>query len=207
MKKKTYFLICCILAIFNACEWLGDAPSNKDEFESKFEYEFNKDVKYYDEDLSSYISLVNDTTMLILPNMPDEYIPKTGDVILCPSTDSTPRGFLRRVVSIEEDANGMTISTEPATVADAFYHLKFEQRYDYAECVKEFRDSLGNEIPFEILEGSVSEQMYSVTIDSLDNITTKAKGDLDLGQKTIKLDISNRFFQGSAFMESEITLT
>lgn len=204
MKRNSYFLLCCVLAIFTACEWIEDIASNKDEFESKFEYEFNKDVKYYDEDLSSYISLVNDTTMLILPNMPDEYIPKTGDVILCPSTDSTPRGFLRRVVSIEEDANGMTISTEPATVADAFYHLKFEQRYDYAECVKEFRDSLGNEIPFEILEGSVLEQLDSVTIDSLDNITTKAKGDLDLGQKTIKLDISNRFFQGSAFIESEI---
>ena len=204
MKNRFIVLAFALLAIFSGCEGLGDNSMTEEEFDAIFDYEFNEDVRYYDESFSSYISLVNDTTMFIRSDMPEEHIPHAGEVILCPSTESTPHGFLRRVVSMEERDGGMTVNTEPATIADAFYTLQFEQKYNYAECVKEFRDSLGNEIPFEIIEGSVLEQLDSVKRDSVDKVMTKVDGDLDLGSKSIKLDISNRFFQGSTFVESEI---
>ena len=204
MKNRFIVLAFALIAIFSGCEGLGDNSMTEEEFDAIFDYEFNEDVRYYDESFSSYISLVNDTTMFIRSDMPEEHIPHAGEVILCPSTESTPHGFLRRVVSMEERDGGMTVNTEPATIADAFYTLQFEQKYNYAECVKEFRDSLGNEIPFEIIEGSVLEQLDSVKRDSVDKVMTKVDGDLDLGSKSIKLDISNRFFQGSTFVESEI---
>ena len=172
------------------CEGLDDNLATED-FEEVFEYEFNEDVKYYDESLSSYVSLVNDTTMFIRSNMPDEHCPQTGDVILCPRTASTPHGFLRRVIAIEDGNDGYVVRTVPATIADAFYTLKFEQNFDYAECVKEFRDSLGNKIPFEI-------------VTDADSTLTKVAGDGSLGRKTIKLDIGNRFFKGNAYIESDI---
>lgn len=85
----------------------------------------------------------------------------------------------------------MTVSTESATIADAFKTLRYEQRFDYAECVKEFRDSLGNKIPFEI-------------VTDVDSTQTKVAGETELGEKVIKLDIGNRFFKGHAYIKSDI---
>ena len=180
-----------LLVIFSGCEDMKDESISKEEFESAFEYEFNENVKYYDEDLTEYVSLINDTTMLIKSGMPARYIPETGDVILCTSTTNTPRGFLRRVKSINSGTAGMTINTEAATITDAFKTLRFEQNFDYAECVKEFRDSLGNKIPFEIITDTDSTQ-------------TKVAGEAELGEKVIKLDVGNRFFKGHAYIKSDI---
>lgn len=190
--KKILFGLLPLLVIFAGCEGLGDeSVSKEEEIESGFEYEFNENVKYYDEDLTRFVSLVNDTTMFILSAMPAEHVPETGDVILCTSTANTPHGFLRRVVSIDSGTAGMTINTESATITDAFKTLRFEQNFNYANCVKEFRDSLGNKIPFEI-------------VTEVDSTQTKVAGEAELGEKVIKLDIGNRFFKGHAYIKSDI---
>lgn len=189
--KKILFGLLPLLVIFAGCEGLEDESVSKEEIESAFEYEFYENVKYYDEDLTRFVSLVNDTTMFILSAMPAEHVPETGDVILCTSTASTPHGFLRRVVSIDSGTAGMTVNTESATITDAFKTLRFEQNFDYADCVKEFRDSLGNKIPFEIITDTDSTQ-------------TKVAGEAELGEKVIKLDIGNRFFKGHAYIKSDI---
>lgn len=189
--KKIVFGLLPLLVIFAGCEGLEDESVSKEEIESAFEYEFYENVKYYDEDLTSFVSLVNDTTMFILSAMPAEHVPETGDVILCTSTASTPHGFLRRVVSIDSGTAGMTVNTESATITDAFKTLRFEQNFDYADCVKEFRDSLGNKIPFEI-------------VTDVDSTQTKVAGEAESGHKVIKLDIGNRFFKGHAYIKSDI---
>lgn len=189
--KKILFGLLPLLVIFAGCEGLEDESVSKEEIESAFEYEFNENVKYYDEDLTRFVSLVNDTTMFIQSAMPAEHIPETGDVILCTSTINTPHGFLRRVVSIDSGTAGMTVSTESATITDAFKTLRYEQHFDYADCVKEFRDSLGNKIPFEI-------------VTDVDSTQTKVAGEAQLGDKVIKLDIGNRFFKGHAYIKSDI---
>ena len=172
----------------------------EDKLEPIFEYEFNENVRCYGEELSVHVSLINDTTVLVRESMPLEHVPQVGDVILCPSTENTPRGFLRRVESIDSSTIGLTVNTSPATLADAFKTLQFEQTFNYAECVKEFRDSLGNKIPFEVLAGSVMEQLDTAKA----NTPTKAGGEVDLGSKSLKFDISNRFFSGSAYINSQI---
>ncbi len=189
--KKIVFGLLPLLVIFAGCEGLEDESVSKEEIESAFEYEFYENVKYYDEDLTSFVSLVNDTTMFILSAMPAEHVPETGDVILCTSTASTPHGFLRRVVSIDSGTAGMTVNTESATITDAFKTLRFEQNFDHADCVKEFRDSLGNKIPFEI-------------VTDVDSTQTKVAGEAESGHKVIKLDIGNRFFKGHAYIKSDI---
>lgn len=190
--KKILFVLFPLLFIIAGCEGLGDeSVSKEEEIESGFEYEFNENVKYYDEDLTGFVSLVNDTTMFIQSAMPAEHVPETGDLILCTSTASTPHGFLRRVVSIDSGTAGMTINTEAATITDAFKTLRFEQNFNYADCVKEFRDSLGNKIPFEI-------------VTEVDRTQTKVAGEAELGEKVIKLDIGNRFFKGHAYIKSDI---
>ena len=117
--KKILFRLLPLLVIFSGCEGLENESISKEEFDSAFEYEFNENVKYYDEDLTRFVSLVNDTTMFIQSAMPAEHVPETGDLILCTSTASTPHGFLRRVVSIDSGTVGMTINTEAATITDA----------------------------------------------------------------------------------------
>lgn len=189
--KKILFSILPILVLLAGCEGLKDESVSKEEFENAYEYQFNDNVKYYDEDLTGFVSLVNDTTMFIRQAMPAEHVPETGDVILCTSTANTPQGFLRRVVSIDSCTAGMTVCTESATITDAFKTLRFEQRFDYAECVEEFRDSLGNKIPFEIVTDTDSTQ-------------TKVAGEAELGDKVIKLDLGNRFFKGHAYIKSDI---
>ena len=189
--KKIIFGLLPILVLLAGCEGLKDESVSKEEFENAYEYQFNDNVKYYDEDLTGFVSLVNDTTMFIRQAMPAEHVPETGDVILCTSTANTPQGFLRRVVSIDSGTAGMTVCTESATITDAFKTLRFEQRFDYAECVEEFRDSLGNKIPFEIVTDTDSTQ-------------TKVAGEAELGDKVIKLDLGNRFFKGHAYIKSDI---
>lgn len=189
--KKILFILLPLFVVFAGCEGLEDEHVSKEEFETAFEYEFNENVKYYDEDFTGFVSLVNDTTMFIQSAMPAEHVPETGDVILCTSTASTPHGFLRRVVSIDSSTTGMTVNTEAATITDAFKTLRFEQNFNYADCVKEFRDSLGNKIPFEI-------------VSDVDSTQTKVDGEAELGEKVIKLDIGNRFFKGHAYIKSDI---
>ena len=184
--KRLPFILIIILAIFVGCDTLGDNPITEDTLDSNFEYEFNKDVRFYGDELSAHVSLINDTTMLVEATMPSEHIPQVGDVILCPSTETTPHGFLRRVESIDTGVNGLTVNTTPATLADAFQTLQFEQTFNYADCVKEFRDSLGNQIAFELLNGSVMEQLDTIKANS----PTKARGEGDLGTKSLKFDVS-----------------
>lgn len=75
--KKTLFILLPILVIFAGCEGPEDESVSKEEFENAFEYEFNENVKYYDEDLTGFVSLVNDTTMFIQSAMPAEHVPET----------------------------------------------------------------------------------------------------------------------------------
>lgn len=198
--KKILFILFVVISLFSGCDILEDNNMTEDKLEDIFEYEFNKDVRFYGDELSAHISLINDTTMLVKASMPSEHVPQVGDVILCPSTENTPRGFLRRAESIDKGSDGLTVNTTPATLSDAFLILQFEQTFNYAECVKEFRDSLGNPIPFEVLAGSVMEQLDTLKA----NTPTKARGEADLGAKSLKFDISNRFFSGSAYVESQI---
>ena len=198
--KKLLFVLLAVIALFPGCDFLEDDNITEEKLESIFEYEFNENVKFYDNELSVHVSLINDTTLLVGTSMPSEHVPQVGDVILCPSTTNTPRGFLRRVESIDSSTTGLTVNTSPATLADAFKTLRFEQTFNYAECVKEFRDSLGNPIPFEVLAGSVMEQLDTLKA----NTPTKARGEADLGAKSLKFDISNRSFSGSAYIESQI---
>ena len=198
--KKLLFVLLAVIALFSGCDFLEYDNITEEKLESIFEYEFNENVKFYGDELSVHVSLINDTTLLVGTSMPSEHVPQVGDVILCPSTANTPRGFLRRAESIDNSTDGLIVSTIPATLADAFYTLKFEQTFDYADCAKEFRDSLGNEIPFEVLAGSVMEQLDSTKT----NTQTKISGEANLTPKSLKFDISNRFFSGSAYLESQI---
>lgn len=196
--KKILFILFVVISLFSGCDILEDNNMTEDKLESIFEYELNDNVRFYGDELSEHISLINDTTMLVVASMPSEHVPQIGDVILCPSTENTPRGFLRRVSSIDNGSGGLIVSTTLATLTDAFYTLQYEQTYDYAECAKEFRDSLGNLVPFKVHSGSIMNQLDST------NVQTKAKGDLDLGSKSLEFDISNRFFSGSAYIEAQI---
>ena len=63
--KKILFGLLPLLLIFAVCEGLEDESISNEEFESVIEYEFNENVKYYDEELTGFVSLVNDTTMFI----------------------------------------------------------------------------------------------------------------------------------------------
>lgn len=63
--KKILFGLLPLLLIFAGCEGLEDESISNEEFESVIEYEFNENVKYYDEELTGFVSLVNDTTMFI----------------------------------------------------------------------------------------------------------------------------------------------
>ena len=135
--KRLPFILIIILAIFVECDTLGENPITEDTLDSNFEYEFNKDVRFYGDELSAHVSLINDTTMLVEASMPSEHVPQVGDVILCPSTASTPHGFLRRVESIDNNLGRLTLNTTYASLTDAFYTLRLEQTYNYAECVKE----------------------------------------------------------------------
>ena len=73
--KKILFGLLPLLVIFAGCEGLEDESVSKEEIESAFEYEFYENVKYYDEDLTRFVSLVNDTTMFILSAMPRTIFP------------------------------------------------------------------------------------------------------------------------------------
>ena len=202
--KRIPFLLLIIIAIFVGCDTLEDNPITEDKLESAFEYEFNKNVRFYGDELSVHVSLINDTTMLVEATMPSEHIPLVGDVIVCPSTASTPKGFLRRVESIDNNLGRLTINTTYASLTDAFYTLRLEQTCNYAEYVKELRDSLGNPIPFEIVSSSVMDQPDSTSVDSKANVQTKIQGEVDLKPECIKLNIGNRFFQGAVYLESHI---
>ena len=50
--KRLPFLLLIIIAIFVGCDTLEDNPITEDKLESAFEYEFNKNVRFYGDELS-----------------------------------------------------------------------------------------------------------------------------------------------------------
>ena len=207
LGKLSYVIAIALLLV--GCEDGLHDPSDKEERpEPILEYEFHKDVRYYDESLSSYVSLLNDTTMFIVSGMPSDLVPEVGNVILCPNTTSTPQGFLRRVTSIDNGSGGMTVYTESATFEDAFYRLKLDQEINLADHVKELRDSLGNDVPFEVVSGDIWNHLNSGDTTSFDGVVTKAawEGDVPSALTSLSIPVENRFLEGRVYIEQQVHL-
>lgn len=205
---RRFWFVAAIVVSVASCEGsLGD-PTTPGDQKPVLEYEFQEGVKYYDDALASYVSLINDTTMFIASSMPSEKQPEAGNVILCPCTSGTPHGFLRRVTSIESVAGGLTVYTESATLEDAFYTLKFDQEINLADHVKELRDSLGNEVSFEVVSGAVWDKLTPEDTTSLDDVPTKVawEGDVNSNLTSLAFPVENRFFSGRVFLEQKIHL-
>ena len=55
--------------------------------------------------------------------------PKVGDILLAAPTVSNPLGFLRKVLSVTENASEITCNTEQSNLNDAFSQLNFSINY------------------------------------------------------------------------------
>lgn len=206
---RRFWVIVAIAVLVVACDdRLGDPIAPGGPQIPAVEYEFQDGVRYYDDALAAYVSLINDTTMFIAAAMPSEKQPEAGNVILCPCTSETPHGFLRRVTSIESVAGGLTVYTESATLQDAFCTLKFDGEINLADHIKELRDSLGNEVPFEVVSGTVWDKLTPEDTTSLDDVLTKVawEGDINPSLTSLAFPVENRFFSGRVFLEQKVHL-
>lgn len=199
--------ILCIIA--GGCEKNGPAGDvNHEEPESGLpENVFNEAVtRYFTETTQTYIKVSSD--------IPVDYIPDEGDVIVCLATENTPYGYLGRITGIESASEGYVWHTERAALTDAFESLHIDESVDAMENVKEMVDETGKRYDFEFVDNSVWDEINPVDSGEDDNpdeeLETKA-GVGGYADATIRLplddiEVGGGILSGSIYISARIDL-
>ena len=107
------------------------------------------EVKVYTEAEANYVAEEpSENTLVFGSNTPDNVLPKVGEIIQMPISESTPYGFLGRVISVDKSEK-ITVSTETVPLEEAFPNLSLDADLTEMQNV-ELIDEDGNPVDFYI---------------------------------------------------------
>lgn len=146
-------------------------------------------VLYYDANHCRYVRLEGENKLVIDMNMPEEYVPKTGSIVVCPQTEQTPEGFMGRVISID----GNTYSFSEVTLEEVFETLSLDTETDITTGFGEAQDDEGNPLMTEVIESSVWD---GFDYDYQEEKSLSARRTKAPARKTLAVEIVNDYFNG-----------
>lgn len=117
----------------------------------KAEGEVTQDA-YHNPVLEQYLEEVTENELLFAPNLPVRSELKAGQVLVFGISNQTPEGLLRRIVSIQETTDQLIVTTELATLKDAFKNLKYDVSFHTNEQEIIKRDLVVKKTVMDVLE-------------------------------------------------------
>ena len=151
-----------------------------------------KETMIMDEEQISYFSEVEDGRIIIDASMAEEDIPQVGEIIVCPITETTPQGFIGKVVSSENIAGGIELRTEVVPLHEAFEELHVDATIDMAPYVEYAEDADGNRLDVREVDEGEWPQAYPQT-------KGEATGNLNFAVKVEKDDFEGEIYQSNTF--------
>ena len=139
-------VVSCNKTVINGTIQDGDDSGNNPPTEEYGEFELAEGAIFLTEDQTELFSSVEDGKIIISTSVPAESVPEAGDVIVSPITEKTPVGLLVKVVSVRQDASGYIMTTEPATLEEAFEELHVNTVMDLSAYLENAVDEDGNVI-------------------------------------------------------------
>lgn len=203
MKRLLPIFIAAFGAIIVSCnkndspEGNGNGPSDRPDGipEEYGNFELADGAVFMTEDMTSMFSSVEDGKIVMPTSVPAEYVPSVGTIIICPITEKTPAGLLVKVVAVEDTASGYVLTTEPASLADAFDELHVDKVMDISPYLLHSIDNEGNITKPEIMTPEEWEEIMQESGE------TKADAYVSTEFTPVSFPFEDGEFKGSLYMK------
>ncbi len=162
------------------------------------EFELTEGAVFMTENMTSIFDSVEEGKIAISASAPAESVPSVGTVIICPITEKTPAGLLVKVKSIDKEASGYVLTTEPATLVEAFEELHVVSTVNISSFLQNIIDENGKAVDAESVSTSIWDEFANESYGSSSDTPTKASGISDL---SIKIPIVADMFSGHVFLD------
>ena len=203
MKRLLPIFIAALGAIIVSCnkndspEGNGNGPSDRPDGipEEYGNFELADGAVFMTEDMTSMFSSVEDGRIVMPTSVPAESVPSVGTIIICPITEKTPAGLLVKVVAVEDTASGYVLTTEPASLADAFDELHVDKVMDISPYLLHSIDNEGNITKPEIMTPEEWEEIMQESGE------TKADAYVSTEFTPVSFPFEDGEFKGSLYMK------
>lgn len=214
MKRLLPIFIAALGAIIVSCnkndspEGNGNGSSDRPDGipEEYGNFELADGAVFMTEDMTSMFSSVEDGKIVMPTSVPAESVPSVGTIIICPITEKTPAGLLVKVVSVDDNASGYTLTTEPVSLSDAFDELHIESSLNVSQYIEHAADADGNLIVPEQISSSIWDEFSKNPEDTTFTIPTKAARSVETTLSG-KFPIKNDIFDGYLFSDMNLKIS
>lgn len=200
MRNRFWLAAALLLFVTISCTKPGTSgdPSGNDNYEYSDDFVLKEGVIYFDQTNAKYL-VVKDEDWLVLKNdAPATLVPVVGNIVLASQSDNTPYGFMGRVSSVTETAEGKEIRAESVALDEVFEELHLEKNIDIAEQLDELVDEDGNPVEVETIDNSFWDQFDSEDEDEVKTKTEYIKEE----HFTKAISLSTDFFNGSFILST-----
>ena len=157
---------CTIEPIMNP----DDITERKTVFEN---FVLKQSTIYFGEERGKYCEVVDTNTVIIKSDIPEALMPKVGEVIFVPLSESVPDGFLGKVKSISDASGAFLLKTQEVSLDEVFDELHIDQTISISRLMDKVLDEEGNLIECGILPDEVWGDAQHV-MDSLGMVQPKS---------------------------------
>lgn len=202
--KKIILLLLVIISTISCSEFgfnFGDLFPKPEEPQ---DFILQDGVILLTETYGDYINIVDELTININNNIPDEYIPEYGEIIYCMKTKNSPYGFFGRVVNIEQGTDFSTYHTEVVDLTDIFKELHINTSVDIPDDMNYVVDSDGTQLDITHESNDVWDRITASPHDTSDE-NTRVNTSNNIGH-TLGLGIENDLFKGNFYVGLSITV-
>lgn len=186
MKKLLVLLTIACISL-TSCDVLSDLLDDPDT--SEF-FTLAENTRIYSEDEMEYFVKDSDRTLTISAEAPSETVPVVGDIIICPISESTPYGYMGKVISVENTDAGWIMETEVVPLNEAFEELHINTELDISKYIESATDKDGNVI---IPEDLILQQ----------EAQTRGSGTVTMAKA---FPVKNDFFEGELWFNYNMNL-
>lgn len=124
---------------------------------------------YFGEERNKYCEVVDTNTIIIKSDIPEAMMPKVGEVIFVPLSESVPNGFMGKVTSVSDAGGDFLVKTQEVSLDDVFEELHIDLTISISKLMDKVLDEDGNMIDCGILPDEVWNDTQHV-MDSLSMI-------------------------------------
>lgn len=185
--KKLLVLLTIVCISLTSCDVLSDLLDDPDT--SEF-FTLAENTRIYSEDEMEYFVKDSDRTLTISAEAPSETVPVVGDIIICPISESTPYGYMGKVISVEKTDAGWIMETEVVPLNEAFEELHINTELDISKYIESATDKDGNVI---IPEDLILQQ----------DAQTRGSGTVTMAKA---FPVKNDFFEGELWFNYNMNL-
>lgn len=179
-------------------------PETETTDEYEVTYQYKDGVIVIDETASTFVEMVDETTILVSMDIPEKYLPAENDIVSCVVYDGIPYGLGHRVTEVETDGNVYKCTIEAVPLDEIFEELEIKASFSLLDSVTDgFYDDDGV-----FWETSISSDDTRASFDLPDLLTINlgnkanessklfATGSLTVGLKgTINMSLSQQTYE------------